>query len=61
VDINLKLKRVLDGSMPSFSTEYACHGPDKQRWFMMNVGYINHPTMRAVVSHFETTMWHAHD
>ena len=58
VDINLKLQRLLDGVLPSFSMEYPCHSPDKQRWFVMSASGIKHPNMRAVVSHFETTMWH---
>lgn len=58
VDVNLKLRHVLEGRTQSFSTEYACHSPDKERWFVMNVAAIRHPNMRAVVSHFETTMWH---
>jgi two-component system CheB/CheR fusion protein len=58
VDINQKLQRVLEGAIPSFSTEYPCHSPDKQRWFVMSASSIKHPSMRAVVSHFETTMWH---
>jgi two-component system CheB/CheR fusion protein len=58
VDINFKLQRVLEGVSPSFTTEYPCHSPDKQRWFVMSASGIKHPTMRAVVSHFETTMWH---
>ena len=58
VDVNLRLRHVLEGRAQTFSTEYACHSPDKERWFVMNVAAIQHPNMRAVVSHFETTMWH---
>ena len=58
VNLNLKLKRVLEGVVPNFTIEYPCHSPDKERWFVMSAAGIKHPTMRAVVSHFETTMWH---
>jgi PAS domain S-box-containing protein len=31
------IRSVLDGSQESFSTEYACHSPVTERWFLMSV------------------------
>jgi signal transduction histidine kinase len=31
------IEAVLGGSQPIFSTEYACHSPEEERWFMMRV------------------------
>jgi PAS domain S-box-containing protein len=31
------IRAVLDGALPSFSLEYPCHSPQRQRWFSMVV------------------------
>jgi PAS domain S-box-containing protein len=41
---------VLGGSQPGFSTEYACHSPEEERWFMMRVTPLKE-AQGAVVSH----------
>jgi PAS domain S-box-containing protein len=41
---------VLGGSQPYFSTEYACHSPEEERWFMMRVTPLKE-AQGAVVSH----------
>lgn len=44
------IAEVLEGSRPSFTLEYACHSPAKQRWFLMKVNPL--PDFQgAVVSH----------
>ncbi len=41
---------VLEGTLPSFTLEYPCHAPSKQRWFLMKVNPL--PDFEgAVVSH----------
>jgi PAS domain S-box-containing protein len=35
--IVIGIESVLARSQPTFATEYACHSPDEQRWFLMRV------------------------
>lgn len=46
---------VLDGRLPTFSLEYACHSPNKQRWFTMTATPLGSPERGVVVSHFNIT------
>ncbi len=41
---------VLRGSQPSFSTEYACHSPEEERWFLMRVTPLK-DAKGVVISH----------
>jgi signal transduction histidine kinase len=41
---------VLGGSQPSFSTEYACHSPEEERWFLMRVTPLK-DARGVVISH----------
>ena len=41
---------VLGGSQPSFSTEYACHSPEEERWFLMRVTPLK-DAKGVVISH----------
>ena len=41
---------VLEGAIPSFTWEYPCHSPAKQRWFLMKVNPLP-DSQGAVVSH----------
>lgn len=43
---------VLGGSQPSFSTEYACHSPEEERWFLMRVTPLK-DAKGVVISHTE--------
>lgn len=35
------IRSVMDGAADSFSLEYACHSPTRQRWFQMHVVQLN--------------------
>lgn len=35
------IRAVMDGTVDSFSLEYACHSPTQQRWFQMNVAPLD--------------------
>ena len=52
---------VLNGSLPTFSHEYACHAPHEQRWFQMNVTPLRIPSGGAVVLHANVTQRHLAD
>ena len=54
----LGLRRVLEGSLPSFALEYPCHSPSEQRWFVMNVAPVHNAEFGAVVSHVNITSWY---
>jgi signal transduction histidine kinase len=41
---------VLRGSQPSYSTEYACHSPEEERWFLMRVTPLK-DAKGVVISH----------
>ncbi|MFZ4538041.1 PAS domain S-box protein [Propionivibrio sp.] len=50
------IESVLDGRLPSFSLEYPCHSPQKQRWFTMIVMPLGHNgSQGAVISHTDIT------
>ncbi len=50
------IRRVLDGSCPSFELEYPCHSPDKKRWFIGRVTpFQGDGPRRAVVAHEDIT------
>ncbi|UCV09818.1 diguanylate cyclase domain-containing protein [Dechloromonas denitrificans] len=45
------IQGVLDGRLPSFSMEYACHSPNEQRWFFMTVTPLGTGDKGAVIVH----------
>jgi PAS domain S-box-containing protein len=49
------IRAVLDGRLPSFNLEYACHSPTQQRWFTMIAMPLGTPGRGAVISHFNIT------
>lgn len=49
------IQRVLDGRLPSFVLEYACHSPRRQRWFIMSVTTLGGKNSGAVVTHTNIT------
>ncbi|MBK8120023.1 MAG: hypothetical protein IPK39_13270 [Sulfuritalea sp.] len=50
------IKAVLDGSLPCFTMEYACHSPTQQRWFTMNVLPLGSARRSgAVIAHTDIT------
>lgn len=46
------IRAVLEGRLPEFSLEYACHSPEQQRWFNMSVTPLGDG---AVVAHSNIT------
>ena len=46
---------VIEGRMKSFSLEYACHSPQQQRWFSMNVTPLGLTGQSVVASHVDIT------
>ena len=50
------IQAVLEDRAESFSQEYACHAPGKQRWFSMVVTALRGRRGRAVVSHTDITV-----
>jgi PAS domain S-box-containing protein len=49
------IRAVLDGKSSGFRLEYACHSPDKERWFNMSVTPLGLNVRGAVVSHTDVT------
>lgn len=49
------IQSVLDGSLPVFSLEYACHSPQQQRWFSMSVTPLGTQRRGVVISHTDIT------
>ena len=50
---------VLRGEVKSFSAEYPCHSPTRQRWFLMTVvPFADIAPLGAVVMHVDTTSEH---
>lgn len=50
------IQAVIDGKKRSFSYEYPCHSPDKQRWFLMKVRPLARSKPReVVVTHLDIT------
>lgn len=43
------IRAVLDGKRKSFSYEYPCHSPEKQRWFLMKVNPLRLSKPREVL------------
>jgi PAS domain S-box-containing protein len=43
------IEAVLSGQLPAFSTEYACHTPNQQRWFSMKVTPLIDGSSGAVI------------
>ena len=52
------LRKVLEGTLPSFSIEYPWHSADEQRWFVMNVAPVHNAEFGAVVSHVNISSWY---
>ncbi|MEW6521574.1 MAG: PAS domain-containing protein [Thermodesulfobacteriota bacterium] len=46
---------VLAGRLPSFSLEYPCHSPDRQRWFSMSVTRLGAGDKGVVIAHNDIT------
>jgi two-component system CheB/CheR fusion protein len=54
------LLAVLQGRQPLFTMQYPCHTAEQQKWFVMHVAPVAHPTGGAVVSHIDVTAWAGH-
>jgi len=50
------IQALLQGKLPDFHMEYACHSPDEQRWFLMSVAPLAAARGGAVIAHIEITM-----
>ncbi len=52
----LGISGVLDGSLPFFEQEYACHSPCEQLWFLMTIAPFSHEKgTGAIVTHTNIT------
>jgi PAS domain S-box-containing protein len=50
------MRAVLQGDLPSYSVEYACHAPHAERWFVLMISpLLGRPLSGAVVTHFDIT------
>jgi len=49
MDASEGIRAVLDGRLPSFNLEYACHSPRQQRWFQMSVTPMGNGLKGSVV------------
>lgn len=49
------VRDVLAGRRSEFTTEYPCHAPDEERWFLLTVTPLAGSGRGAVVSHFNIT------
>jgi PAS domain S-box-containing protein len=49
------IRAVLERRLPSFSIEYPCHSPGRQRWFSMSVTPLGEDGLGAVVAHSDIT------
>ncbi|MDP2903726.1 MAG: diguanylate cyclase, partial [Methylovulum sp.] len=49
------IKRVLEGALPHFFLEYACHSPNQQRWFVMSATPLDMDKGGAVIVHTNIT------
>ncbi len=49
------IQAVLDGTLHDFALEYACHSPNKNRWFLMSVTPLLGEQGGAVVCHTDIT------
>ena len=55
-DIGQGIASVLDGSLPKFNLEYACHSPQQQRWFSMTATPLQGTLQTgAVIAHVNIT------
>jgi two-component system CheB/CheR fusion protein len=52
------LRRVLEGSLSTFSLEYPCHSPSEERWFVMNVAPVHDDEFGVIVSHVNISSWY---
>ncbi len=46
---------VLEGRVPVFYLEYACHSPERQRWFMMTITPLDMDEQGVVIAHTDIT------
>jgi signal transduction histidine kinase len=46
---------VIEHRLESFSLEYPCHAPDRERWFLASVTPLGDALSGAVVCHFDVT------
>jgi len=55
------IQQVLSGTSEGVRQTYACHAPDRQRWFVLHVSPLadvgSAPERGAVVTHLEVTPW----
>ena len=49
------IQAVLDGVLPSYTQEYPCHAPDRQRWFILNATPLHGQERGAVLTHTNIT------
>lgn len=49
------MKDVLEKRKETFTLEYPCHAPNKQRWFLLSVTNYNPETSKIVVRHVDIT------
>ena len=55
-DFAARLERVLAGALDGFSQEYACHTPDRQRWFVAKVSrFADRGQVRVLVAHHDVS------
>lgn len=47
--------RVMEGQLPSFAFEYACHSSDQQYWFMVSATPLGSKKSGVVISHTDIT------
>lgn len=50
------IRRVLDGELDEFMTQYPCHSADQKRWYAVRVvPYLDHKVHRVIVTHENIT------
>lgn len=49
------IRGVIEGRLPSFQLEYACHSPTRQRWFTMSASPLRGDIDKVVIIHTEVT------
>ena len=49
------IQSVLQKDADFFEMEYACHSPQEQRWFILNVSQVESDDQKVVVSHHDIT------
>lgn len=54
-NVRVGLDAVLGGRLDHFQIEYACHSPQRLRWFVMNATPLTEGPCGAVVTHAEVT------